>query len=187
MTALAQLDTWLRRRARQNSSPLYRSRDFRCLFPELTKEQYKDLLFRACSAGLLARVARGLYRDPHGVDSSGLLLFHAAAMLRPFHFNYISLETALSDAGWISQIPINWITIVSTGRSSVIECSGLGTVEFVHTKRNPADLNDGIYFDEDRHMYCATPAIALRDMRMMQRSTIDLVQEPDDEPAESES
>ena len=31
-------------------------------------------------------------------------------------FNYISLETALSDEGVISQIPINRITIMSTGR-----------------------------------------------------------------------
>ena len=40
----------------------------------------------------------------------GLVLFHAAARLRAGGFNYISQETALSDAGVISQVPINWIS-----------------------------------------------------------------------------
>lgn len=63
----------------------------------------------------------------------GLVLFHAAARLRASTFNYISLETSLSDAGVISQIPINWITLMSAGRSNNIGCGAWGSIEFVRT------------------------------------------------------
>ena len=75
------------------------------------------LLCRAQKAGVLKRVCRGLYLYPRVNYPRGMVLFHAAARLRASGFNYISLETALSDAGVISQVPINWITLMSSGRS----------------------------------------------------------------------
>jgi hypothetical protein len=52
-------------------------------------------------------------------------------------FNYISLETVLSDAVVISQIPLNWISIMSSGRSSIISCGEFVTIEYVHTRQEP--------------------------------------------------
>lgn len=42
--------------------------------------------------------------------------------------NYISLESALSDAGVISQIPINRVTLMSSGRTATISCGQLGSL-----------------------------------------------------------
>ena len=84
------------------------------------------LLCRAQKAGVLKRVCRGIYINPRVNYPRGMVLFHAAARLRASGFNYISLETALSDAGVISQVPINWITLMSSGRSQVVDCGDLG-------------------------------------------------------------
>ena len=61
--------------------------------------QMAVLLSRASKSGLLKRVCRGIYFYPVPNYSSGNLLFHAAARLRASEFNYISLETVLSDVG----------------------------------------------------------------------------------------
>lgn len=129
------------------------------------------LLSRAANAGLLKRVCRGLYLYPRiEPPSGGLLLFHAAARLRADEFNYISLESALSDAGVISQVPINTITLMSSGRSNVIGCGEFGRIEFVHTTRSPDALADQLAYDADCHLWRASTALALRDMRATHRS-----------------
>ena len=128
------------------------------------------LLSRASKAGLLRRMCRGLYLYPRAEYPRGLLLFHAAARLRADEFNYISLESALSDAGVISQIPINSITLMSSGRSNVIRCGDFGRIEFVHTVRGPADLANQLTYDSDCHLWRASVALALRDMRATRRS-----------------
>jgi hypothetical protein len=124
----------------------------------------------------LERICRGLYlykqnqKTPHG----GLLLFHAAAHLRASGFNYISLETALSEAGVISQIPINWISIMSSGRSNVINCGRFGNIEFVHTRQRPEALVQDLHYDTRCRLWRASVALALRDMRATHRS-LDLI------------
>jgi len=59
---------------------------------------------------------------PRVAYPAGLVLFHTGARLRASGFNYISLETILSDAGVISQIPMNWITLMSSGRTTTVSC-----------------------------------------------------------------
>jgi len=100
----------------------------------------------------------------------GQLLFHAAARLRADTFNYISLETALSDAGVISQIPINWITLMSAGRSNIIRCGAWGTIEFVHTRKRPDDVAEQLHYDRRCHLWRASVALALQDMRATRRN-----------------
>ena len=131
------LEMWLRQHTSKDNY-LIRFRDLRALFPELTDGAYKTLLSRATKTGILTRVARGVYMR-EGLNFSGLTLFHIAAFMRASCFNYISLETALSDTGVISQIPFSWITIMSSGRSNKIDCGKYGTIEFVHTSKNPDD------------------------------------------------
>ncbi|MCW1935234.1 hypothetical protein OMD46_01005 [Pseudomonas sp. MDMC_285] len=97
---------------------LFTPSDMRALVPDISAEAYRALLSRAARDGKLERICRGLYFYRPAKPTTGLLLFHAAARLRAHEFNYISLETALSDAGIISQIPMNWITLMSSGRSS---------------------------------------------------------------------
>lgn len=106
--------------------------------------------------------------------------FHAAAKLRAHCFNYLSLETVLSDAGIISQIPMNWITLMSSGRSQTINCREFGHIEFIHTKKKPADVAALLTYDSRCHLWRASADLAIRDMRATGRDT-DLM-ETTDEP-----
>lgn len=144
--------------------------DLRALLPDLSMAAFKTLLSRAVGQGYLARVCRGLYLYEQVAYPRGQLLFHAAARLRADTFNYISLETALSDAGVISQVPINWITLMSAGRSNVIRCGEWGTVEFVHTRTRPETIATQLHYDLRCHLWRASVALALRDMRATRRN-----------------
>lgn len=132
------------------------------------------LLSRAERGGLLRRVCRGIYLYPRVDYPRGRVLFHTAALLRAREFNYISLETALSDAGIISQVPIDCITLMSSGRGHTVSCGDFGRIEFVHTARRPAQLAEQLVYDAECRLWRASPALALRDMRATRRD-MDLV------------
>lgn len=150
---------------------LFAPEDLRALLPEISDSAFKTLLSRAARDGYLVRVCRGLYLYDKVAYPPGLLLFHAAARLRADTFSYISLETALSDAGAISQVPINWITLMSSGRSNTIRCGVLGTIEFVHTSKEPDDVADQLHYDQRCHLWRASVQLAAQDMRATRRNT----------------
>jgi hypothetical protein len=153
---------------------LFTLSDLRAALPTVSPGSFKVLMSRAEKSGLFKRVCRNLYLYPKVDYQRGLLLFHAAARLRAGEFNYISFETALSDAGVISQVPINWITLMSTGRSNVIRCGDWGTIEFVHTSQKPDNLKNQLEYDKRCHLWRASVALALRDMKAAKRS-LDLI------------
>ncbi|MEK6734648.1 MAG: hypothetical protein AABY27_06075 [Pseudomonadota bacterium] len=149
---------------------LFMLQDLRALFPDLSNAAFKTLLSRTTNAGRLKRICRGLYFYNKAIPSNGLLLFHAASLLRANEFNYISLETVLSDIGIISQIPFNWISVMSSGRSNIISCGEFGTIEFIHTKQKPADIMEQLIYDSDCRLWRANAALALRDMKITHRN-----------------
>jgi hypothetical protein len=149
---------------------LFTMHDLRSLCPDLSDTAFKTLLSRAVRSKLLIRLCRGLYLYKKALPPDGLLLFHAAAMLRADKFNYISLETNLSNLGIIYQIPINWISIMSSGRSNIISCGDFGTIEFVHTSQKPTELLDQLVYDHACGLWRANAALALRDMKVTRRS-----------------
>lgn len=149
---------------------LFEFHDLRALFVSHSDTAFKTLLSRAVDASLLVRVCRGVYLYEKAMPADGLLLFHIAALLRANEFNYISLETILSDAGIISQIPMNWISILSSGRSNIISCGKFGTIEFIHTKQKPADLIKQLTYDQRCGMWRANIAQAIRDMKVTHRN-----------------
>lgn len=148
---------------------LFSGDDIQVLFPDLNRAAVKALLSRAAGRGVLKRVCQGLYLYPRAPHPRGLVLYHAASRVRRGRFNYLSLESVLSDAGVISQVPINWITVMSSGRSYVVPCGAYGSIEFVHTKRHPNDLAEGITYDARIRMWRASVALALTDMRQTRR------------------
>jgi len=148
--------------------------DLQGAFPEHSPGAFRALISRAEKDGVLRRVCRGLYLYPGINYTSGLVLYHAAARLRAHEFNYISLESALSDAGVISQIPMNWVTLMTSGRSQILECGDFGTIEFIHTKKQPADLIDQLTYDIRCHLWRASVALAIRDIKAVQRN-LDLI------------
>jgi predicted transcriptional regulator of viral defense system len=136
--------------------------------------QLAVLLSRATQAGLLRRVCRGIYLYPVRDYPAEQLLFHAAARLRAGEFNYIGLETVLSDAGVISQVPMNWISLMTSGRSHVVDCGDYGHIDFVHTAQQPNEVSDELTYDAERHLWRASVRQAWRDMKATRRS-VDLV------------
>ena len=99
---------------------LFTPSDLRAILPGHSETAFKTLLSRAVSEGYLTRLCRGVYLYEKANPDRGLILPQAAAKLRPLGLNYLSLETVLSDAGVISQIPMNRIMVMSSGRSGVM-------------------------------------------------------------------
>ena len=175
MQPMRHLTSWLAEHA-TSEHYLFMLQDLRALYPDLSSAAFKTLLSRTVSAGYLSRVCRGLYIYKPAMPSDGLLLFHAAALLRANEFNYISLETVLSDAGIISQIPMNWISILSSGRSNIVSCGEFGTIEFIHTTQKPAQIMNQLFYDAPCRLWRATVALALKDMKTTHRNC-DLIDE----------
>ena len=150
---------------------LFSLSDLSNFFPELSTTAFKALISRAVKNGLLQRVCRGIYLFAQREYSHGLLLYKVAARLRAHEFNYISLESVLSDAGVISQIPMNWITLMSSGRSHTVACGKWGHIEFIHTKKTLAKLEPHLLYDKKCGLWRSSVSLALQDMKFTGRNT----------------
>jgi hypothetical protein len=148
--------------------------DLAPVFPELSRSALKMLLSRAVADDLLEHPCREVYLYPRAPYPRGYTLCHIAAKLRADTFNYISLETALSDAGVISQVPLQWLTVISGGRSAVIQCGRFGSIEFIHTTRRPQKIAPDVQFDPKCRLWRAIVPLALADMKRCKRS-LDLI------------
>ncbi|MCU0857695.1 MAG: type IV toxin-antitoxin system AbiEi family antitoxin domain-containing protein [Pontiellaceae bacterium] len=104
--------------------------DLRALLPEHGAGAFKSVVTRLERRGDLIRVCRGIYILPDSTLRGSDLLGHTAASLRAGFFNYLSLETVLSEAGVISQIPLNRLMLMSSGRSGVVNCGAYGISRF---------------------------------------------------------
>lgn len=169
MKMIRSLSHWLAQYA-NSEHYLFTSQDLRALCLDLSDAAFKVLLSRAVRAGHLERVCRGLYLYKKAMPATGLLLFHVAAKLRANTFSYISLETVLSEVGIISQIPMNTISIMTAGRSNVIQCAAYGRIEFIHTMQRPSTLINELTYDEHCKLWRASVSLALRDMKATHRS-----------------
>lgn len=142
--------------------------DLAKLFPDDRRKTLLAALRRLVHDGVLGRACRGVYvyllagGEPYLVEQ-------IAVALRRGYYSYISLESALSEYGAISQIPVDRLTIMTTGRKGVYRTSW-GTVEFTHTKRSPADILDNAR-DVGRPLRMATPQAAWRDLKRVGRNT----------------
>jgi hypothetical protein len=153
---------------------LFSLQDLSGALPGRSSSAWKALLGRAEKNGLLKRVCRGLYLYPNVDYPAGLVLYHAASRLRAHDFNYLSLESVLSDAGVISQVPMNWITLMSSGRTYTFNCGNFGHIEFIHTKKSPDRVQSQISYDPRCRLWRASVALALQEMELTRRNT-DLV------------
>jgi hypothetical protein len=161
------LNVWLVENANENRK-LFSNNDLRVLFPGISNESFRTLLSRAVKDGCLSRVCRGVYLYEK-VSQNGFELFYVAALLRADGFNYVSLETVLSELNIISQIPLNKIFVMSSGRSNVISCGKFGEIEFIHTNQKPSEIKDCLFYDEKCKMWKANAKQALRDMKETKR------------------
>lgn len=126
-------------------------------------------LARLVRSKVLARAARGVYvycLDPRPRPE---LIERIAVALRRGHYNYVSLESALSEQGAISQIPIDRLTVMTTGRSGEYR-TPWGVIEFTHTKRGVEQILMHTH-PIGRVLRMATAKTAWRDLKRVGRNT----------------
>ena len=151
---------------------LFTACGLRSALPELGDGAWKTLLSRAQAGGLLSRVCRGIYLYKQAAYPADLVLCHTAALLRAGAFNYLSLESVLSAAGVISQMPLNVLTLMSSGRSNRIDCGRWGLIEFVHTNKTPDSLREQLSWDARTRLWTASAGQALADLSQDRRAPV---------------
>src|SRR5690606_31179167 len=112
----------------------------------------------------------GLYVNPAASSKNRWIAEEIAKALRPGSLSYVSLESILSEYGVISQIPINRMTVMTTGSSGVID-TPYGTIEFTHTKRRAAHILKNTLPSNGRPLRIATKRAAIRDLFRVGRNT----------------
>ena len=143
--------------------------DMRMMFPGDSARALSESLTRLTRVGLLERVGKGLYFNPLSRRSHGRLLEEIAAAMRAGEYNYTSLECALSEWGVISQIPMRYLTVMTTGRKGVFR-TPYGTIEFTHTKRSAADIVRNTLLPDPPRLRLATAPAAYRDLKRVGRN-----------------
>ena len=118
---------------------VYRSRDLRKLLTDTTESGFRSTLRRLKEAGRLVSACRDVYVFGDGRANRTHLLEDIAATARRGDLCYVSLESALSEYGLISQIPVGRLTVMTDGRSSEIT-TPFGEIEFTHSDRDKAEL-----------------------------------------------
>lgn len=149
-------------------------RDLGKIFIEDSPRAFQAGLVRLVKNDILRRMMKGIYTFALSRAPGSDVLERIAIALRRGEYNYISLESALSEYGVISQIPVDRLTIMTTGRKGEYK-TPFGVLEFTHTRRSVADILDSAV-DRDRPLKIATHEAAMRDLRRVGRN-IHLVRE----------
>jgi len=164
LTALKRLGAWDRQGRFVFTSP-----DLAKIFHEDSPRALKDGISRLVSRGILERPVRGVYVFALAHDRGSYVVEIIARALRRGEYNYVSLESALSEYGVISQVPMDRLTVMTTGRKGVHR-TPYGTIEFTHTKRPVSRLLDRMV-DIQRPLHMATLAAAWSDLKRVGRNT----------------
>lgn len=150
-------------------SGLFTIHDLALLMRESVSNELRSFTAKAVKMGILKRVARGVYINPLFPPNSATAIYRTASLLRWRHTNYISLESQLSHIGVISQIPMSWLTVMTTGRKGEFK-TNFGTIEFTHTSREPKGIASDVYYDPDIGMFRAVKDRAIRDLKRVGRN-----------------
>ena len=126
-------------------------------------------LKRLVQSDWLRPAARGVYVYPAGQRNDGYDLERIARAIRRGDYSYVSLESALSEWGAISQVPMSYLTLMTTGRKGVFR-TPWGTIEFTHTARPLEAVLAATVSSPDRPLRLATPEAAWRDLKRVGRN-----------------
>ena len=130
---------------------------------------FSKFLHRATKAGVLVNICRNIYGNPLVPPSGTGVLAKIALLLHWNKFIYISLESQLSHLGIISQVLINHLTLMTTGRTGKVKTL-YGTIEFTHTRQTFEALEGELYFDPDIGIFRAKKERAIRDLKRVGRN-----------------
>ena len=156
---------------------IYSKSDLRNMIPSITDYNLNMILSRCISKKILIRVCKGIYFFCRKETNKSIVLYKTAAKLRCEYMNYISLETVLCEHSIISQQMPSFLTVMTSGRSGLIDCGQFGTIEFVHTAKDFSRISANLFIDTKAKMLKATPVQAYRDMVDTRRTTLALIDE----------
>jgi predicted transcriptional regulator of viral defense system len=138
-------------------------------FPSEKEKAFEKSLQRLVTDGILERVSKGIYVNAFSTRRRGRVVEDISAVLRRGHFSYLSRESMLSEYGLISQVPLNRITLMTTGARGVYT-TPYGVIEFNHTKRCTAELIGRTLSMKGRPLRLATSQAALVDLFCARRN-----------------
>ena len=148
---------------------LFRSRELGLLFNE-SGNTLRQTIKRLLADGVLTRVARDVYLYAFR-HSDRSLIGDIAVFMRPGEYTYESLESAASQWGIISQIPLGRVTCVTTGKGGEVR-TPFGVVDYAHTNTPIIELSEGAVDRMPRNtLPIATKERALSDLIAFDRST----------------
>jgi len=139
------------------------------LFPQDSPKTFTEGLHRLVKSGLLQRACPGVYVNQMAQSFDSFTIQRIAKALRRGEYNYISLESMLSSYGVISQILLDRLTVMTTGRKGTCK-TPYGVIEFTHTKRSVADIIKHIRNLGDQPLRVATKETAWRDLKRVGRN-----------------
>ncbi|MCA1772276.1 MAG: type IV toxin-antitoxin system AbiEi family antitoxin domain-containing protein [Halomonas sp.] len=175
MIARQRLDTWDRQ-----GRTIFTLRDLAKLFHEDSPKTLQEGVNRLRRHGVLEGVARGIYYYALSHTPDVYRLERIARAMRRGEYSYVSLESALSEYGAISQIPVDRLTVMTTGRKGTYR-TPYGTIEFTHTRRPITELMERMK-DIGRPLKIATPEAAWADLKRVGRNThmvdVEVLNEP---------
>jgi predicted transcriptional regulator of viral defense system len=147
---------------------VFTNRDFEKIFHEDSQRAVRAGVQRLVRVGILQRAIKGVYVNALAQNQGSSTLELIAKSLRRGEYNYVSLESALSEYGAISQIPLDRITVMTTGRKGEYK-TPFGVIEFTHTKRPVKDIVMSIQ-DVGRPLRLASKQAAFRDLKRVGRN-----------------
>jgi predicted transcriptional regulator of viral defense system len=148
---------------------IYTSRDLAKVLPDPSERASRATRRRLAGAGILLKASKNIYVYALSKHLGDFTLERLATTLRRGEYNYISLESALSAYGAISQIPLDRLTVMTTGRKGEYK-TPFGTIEFTHTKRAIRHLIPGLLVTNNP-LRLATKQAAWRDLKRVGRNT----------------
>jgi len=164
LDALDILRTWDR-----NGRYVFSKGDLTKLFDE-PAESFNKTLERLEKSGVLIRAARGVYVFGYSSQIGAYTLEEIAQTIRRYEYNYLSLESALSEWGAISQVPLDRITVMTTGRKGEFK-TPFGVIEFTHTQSSPEQILANTIRREPHPIPIASADFALANQRRVGRNT----------------
>ena len=147
---------------------VFLKRDLRTVFSEDGKT-LDQTLKRLVDAGVLHRPVHSVYLYAFSKHIGPYTIGYIARNLRRGEITFESLESALSQYGVISQIPIDRLTLMTTGRSGEYR-TPYGVIEFTHTKAKPAEIAANLLDRDENPLPIANKHYAYKNLRATGRN-----------------
>ena len=154
---------------RQCGSYVFTRCELAAMFPSESDEAMEKSIKRMRAMGVLYRVSKGVYINPYAKSRNRFIAEAIAHAMRRGQISYVSLESILSEYGLISQVPISYLTVMTTGRSGIVKTTH-GTIEFTHTKRSREDIMARTMERPKCPLRIATQWAAVEDLRRVGRN-----------------